>query len=138
MGKTTKVARLRTVEGSGEQPLQRTHNLNIRGQKNRAINQQLAREKISNGKHIEEVCKCLLDLGRIEQNAKRVKKFDRNLQSKYMVRIGAIGKKMDGHLKLINKFLPDLKSSAIENEDGSNPIEEAAKTWAAALNRIPD
>jgi hypothetical protein len=58
----------------------------------------------------------------------------REEQAKYITETGIIKTKLDGHFKLLNKFLPDLRA-AETNDQGENPLAEAISSWAEALKK---
>ena len=106
-----------------------------RAKRNKRINQQLLREKIASQQHLSKINKIIEELMDINASAKRKKFFDKSDQAKALTRIGALRTALDGQFRLLAKYLPDLRSIALENEDGSNPLAAAAKAWAEALDR---
>ena len=80
-----------------------------RADENRAIRQEALREQLSKQKHVEhviEICTELNDLSiQLEQGEVARKKIV-----------------LDTKLKLINKYLPDLKNTEISNDGGGQLI----------------
>ena len=80
-----------------------------RADENRAIRQEALREQLSKQKHVEhviEICTELNDLSiQLEQGEVARKKIV-----------------LDTKLKLINKYLPDLKNTEISNDGGGELI----------------
>lgn len=78
--------------------------------KNRKVRQEALREQLSNGKHVDHV----IDI------AKKLKDQHLELDTSH---IAALKASADIKLKLINKYIPDLK--AVEHsQDPENPITE--------------
>lgn len=76
-----------------------------RADENRRIRQEALREQLSNQGHVQHV----IDLVRkVEALA------DQEEGEPSAARIGAYRTAIDGRMKLINKFLPDLKASEID------------------------
>lgn len=80
-----------------------------REQSNRRIRQEALREQLSKQKHIEHV----LDiLKKVEEPATPLEPVD--VQRYKLI--------VDTKLKLINKYLPDLKSVEVVDEDGNDAL----------------
>ena len=76
-----------------------------RAQQNRAIRQEALREQLSTQKHVEHVIDICKELNELSQE------FDTTqIQRKKIV--------IDTKLKLINKYLPDLKATEITGDGG--------------------
>ena len=83
-----------------------------RAQANRKIRQDALREQLSQGKHVEHVIDIANNLSNVEEK----------LEATEVVRLKAAA---DIKLKLINKYLPDLKAVEITHEDDEDapPVE---------------
>ena len=74
---------------------------------NKAVRQEALREQLSKQKHVE---KAVDIIGKLTD-------LDNEMDS---IEVQRLGKAMDGHFKLINKYLPELKASELSmvDEDG--------------------
>jgi len=85
--------------------------------KNRAIRQEALREQLSNQKHVEHVVEILNEIQDLQRD------LDANDLARYKVAI-------DTKLKLIGKYLPDLKSvEHTGDEDAPIAIAAYEITW---------
>ena len=85
--------------------------------KNRAIRQEALREQLSNQKHVEHVVEMLNEIQDLQRD------LDANDLARYKVAI-------DTKLKLIGKYLPDLKSvEHTGDEDAPIAIAAYEITW---------
>ena len=85
--------------------------------KNRAIRQEARREQLSNQKHVEHVVEMLEEIKDLQRD------LDANDLARYKVAI-------DTKLKLIGKYLPDLKSvEHTGDEDAPIAIAAYEITW---------
>ena len=85
--------------------------------KNRAIRQEALREQLSNQKHVEHVVEMLNEIQDLQRD------LDANDLARYKVAI-------DTKLKLIGKYLPDLKSvEHTGDEDAPIAISAYEITW---------
>jgi len=85
--------------------------------KNRAIRQEALREQLSNQKHVEHVVEMLEEIKDLQRD------LDSNDLARYKVAI-------DTKLKLIGKYLPDLKSvEHTGDEDAPIAIAAYEITW---------
>jgi hypothetical protein len=85
--------------------------------KNRAIRQEALREQLSNQKHVEHVVEMLEEIKDLQRD------LDANDLARYKVAI-------DTKLKLIGKYLPDLKSvEHTGDEDAPIAIAAYEITW---------
>ena len=83
-----------------------------RAQTNRKIRQDSLREQLANQKHIEQGV----------ESIKKLEELDTEMDSVSVSRIkGAI----DSRIKLVSKYLPDLKSIELSGDE-ENPIQIAA------------
>ena len=85
-----------------------TNGLNAKD-KNRRLRQEALREQLAQQKHIEHVISILGEV-----NDLNVEMDSLILQRKKMV--------VENKLKLINKYLPDLKSVELVDEDGNDAL----------------
>lgn len=76
-----------------------------RANANRKIRQDALREQLANGKHLEHV----IDL------SDKLADLDKELDSNKVQRLKAA---IDAKMKLVNKYLPELKATEITGEDG--------------------
>ena len=105
-----------------------------RAKMNKAINQDALRQKIAAGNHHHHIIKTLDEVSKLHDEVKKKKILDKGEQAAYMTRLGALKTKLDGQFKLLNKYLPDLRSIDFKDDSGNNPLAEAAKAWAMALS----
>ena len=107
--------------------------------KNKAINQSALRERLVSNGHLGRAVR-ILDLmaDLAEEMRTRETPLIQGEQARYMIRQTALSRELDGHLRLINKFLPDLRALAIQDTTDGNPFDQAARLWAAALDSEPD
>jgi len=75
--------------------------------KNRAIRQEALREQLSKQKHIEQV-------------VKNIKKFEEQGAAMEPQEVQSLKVATDTRLKLISKYLPDLKSTELTGEGGGD------------------
>jgi hypothetical protein len=94
-----------------------------RAQKNRGLRQEALREQLSNQKHVEQVVK---NINKIDKLA-CLKIDDFNDAEEYLAEVQASKDKVqilkvaiESRLKLVNKYLPDLKSTEISGPDGGD------------------
>jgi len=80
-----------------------------RAQQNRRIRQEALREQLANGGHLQHV----IDL------ASKLADLDTNLEPNEVQRLKAA---IDAKMKLVNKYLPELKATELTGEDGG-PIQ---------------
>jgi phage gp36-like protein len=80
--------------------------------KNRTIRQEALREQLSKQKHVEHVIEIAGKL------ADETQEIDANMSARYKIVI-------DTKLKLINKYLPDLKSTELTGEGGGSILTDA-------------
>ena len=73
--------------------------------KNRAIRQEALRDQLSNQGHVQHI----IDI--VEKLSDETNEIDANMVARYKVAV-------DTKLKLINKYLPDLKSTELTGEGG--------------------
>lgn len=73
--------------------------------KNRAIRQEALREQLSKQKHVEQVIK-------------NIKKLEKEGAAMETSELSALKTAIDSRLKLVNKYLPDLKSTELTGEGG--------------------
>lgn len=126
----TKKEIARTLGPVAEGPLAR------RAAVNRAINQKLLREQISAGQHHVHIVKALDEVAKLRQDISKKKKMTKEEQAAFLSKLQALKVSMDGHFRLLNKYLPDLRSMEFREGDGeTNPFASAAKAWAEALSR---
>ena len=80
-----------------------------RAQANRAIRQEALREQLSNGKHLDHVIAMANQLADLEaeMDAGEVMRLDKAISAK---------------MRLVNKYLPDLKAMEVTGEDGGPVI----------------
>ena len=107
---------------------------------NKMSNQTLMRERLATQGHELGVLDCIVKLTTMETTVTKKAKagLTREEQSYYIVRTGILKTKLDAHFKMISKFLPDLRSLEFKEGEGQNPLAQAAKAWAEALNKKPD
>lgn len=74
-----------------------------RAQLNRKVRQEALRDQLSNQKHIEKVI----------ENLEKLANLADDLDATQVQRLKSAN---DGHLKLINKYLPDLKMTEITGD----------------------
>lgn len=91
-----------------------------RAQKNRAVRQEALREQLSSQKLLEHV----LDLSR--KMADPVQDIPSEMVTRYKIAI-------DTNLKLVNKYLPDLKATEITGE-GGEPVSVQLVNYADSDN----
>ncbi len=115
-------------------PKEESH-LAVRKRKNQEINQRLLREKIAAGNHHHHILTSIEELGKLDAEVKEIKNMDKPQQAKYMTRLAFLKTKLDAQFKLLNKYLPDLRSLEFRDEEGENPFASAAKAWAEALQK---
>lgn len=109
---------------------------NKRAVLNKRINQQAMRDRLQKQGHISEVIRCIKELDQMDANLKKRRKALTDAeQKKIMLRTGILTKAIDSRMKLISKYLPDLRSINFEDEDGGNPLETAISAWAKALTQ---
>jgi len=106
-----------------------------RSAKNKKINQVLLRQKIAAGNHHAHILKSIDELDKLDAEVKKIKCMTREDQAKYMTRLGFLKTKIDAQFKLLNKYLPDLRSLEFKESDEGNPFVTAAKAWAEALSK---
>lgn len=107
-----------------------------RAMRNKALNQQVIRERLANQGHVSEVIRCIKELDKMESNLKRRKtKLRDDEVQKIMMRTGILTKAIQARMKLISKYLPDLRSIDFQDKDGDNPFAKAAKAWVEALEK---
>jgi hypothetical protein len=58
-------------------------------------------------------------------------------QALYMTQIATLKTKIDARFKLLNKYLPDLRSMEFRDGEDGNPFATAAVAWAEALKQGP-
>ena len=104
---------------------------------NKKLNQQALREKLSTANHIGRIGTCLKRLEAINAQVARKQGLEREEQAKYITEVGVLKTRLDAHFKLLNKFLPDLRSIDFQTEDGENPLEAAISAWSRALPKGP-
>ena len=80
--------------------------------KNKAVRQEALREQLSKGKHVDHVIEI----------AKKLNDQHLTLETSH---IAALKASADIKLKLINKYVPDLKSMEL-SQDPENPIGESS------------
>lgn len=110
-----------------------------RSQKNKLINQQQMRERVAAQGHLGGIVFCLKRFATIAENA-RIRKtaMTPGDRDKYSLQMKALDSRIAGHFKMLNKFLPDLKSLALETNEGDDLLASAARAWAKALEVEPD
>lgn len=108
---------------------------NQRAKRNKEINQRNLREKIAAGQHHSKIVMTIDELGKLDSEIKKIKvgDFTREHQAKYMTRLGALRTRLDAQFKLLNKYLPDLRSIEFREGEEGNPFATAAAAWASAL-----
>jgi hypothetical protein len=90
--------------------------------KNRAIRQEALREQLSKQKHIEQVVKNII-------------KMEQQSASMEATELQAIRAATETRLKLVNKYLPDLKSTEFTGEGGGAiAIAEVVRTIVDPTN----
>jgi len=75
--------------------------------KNRAIRQEALREQLSKQKHLEQVVGI-------------AKKINEQAATLDATELNALKSAADLHLKIVNKYLPDLKSTELTGEGGGD------------------
>ena len=90
--------------------------------KNRRVRQEALREQLSKGKHVEHV----IDI------ARKLYEPETALETIDVQRLKAAA---DIKLKLINKYIPDLKAVELSDPDGNNPLTGIASILQAALDK---
>lgn len=90
-----------------------------RAQENRAIRQDSLREQLSQQKHIEKVVDNIGEIEKLDFFQKGDNnEIDYKLCQANKFRLDALKTANEQRLKLINKYLPDLKSTEITSEGG--------------------
>lgn len=103
--------------------------------KNKAINQAHLREAIAAGNHHHSITRTLDKVDKLYENlTARKTPMTREDQAKFMSQLAALKVKLDSQFKLLNKYLPDLRSIEFKEGEGANPLAQAAEAWAKALN----
>lgn len=106
-----------------------------RAQYNKKVNQQQHREKIAAAGHLGRVQVCLKRLEVMGSQVSGLRGMTREQQAKYITETGMIKTRLDAHFKMINKFLPDIRTIDFRNEEGDNPLSAAIEAWSKALNQ---
>lgn len=134
--KTTNPRRLRS-KALAKKTVKSKHTgtLAARREYNQKINQELLRETIASASHHTKIVKMMAELYEINSEVRMLHMLDKEDQAAYMVRIGTIKTIMDAQFKLLNKYLPDLRTLEFREGDEGNPLATAAAVWAAALNK---
>lgn len=110
-----------------------------RAAKNKLVNQQQMREKIAARGHLTQAVQAIRKLTALEVNVQQHRTpLTPDEITKITLRTGILKTAFEAHMKMVNKFLPDLRSVNFESPDGSNPLEAAARAWALALEQDPD
>lgn len=108
-----------------------------RAMANKAINQQALREKIANSKVITKIFKLIQREEVIRKNLAKRKFLTPGEQAKHVQELNVIKSQKDSLFKLLNKFLPDLRSINFEDADGNNPLAVVLTAWSEALDQEP-
>ena len=91
-----------------------------RGQENRRIRQEALREQLANQGHIQQVI----------VNVKKIESLDPTGGNDTTVELNILKTATELRLKLVNKYLPDLKATELTGEAGA-PISVAdMSTWS--------
>ena len=91
-----------------------------RGQENRRIRQKALREQLANQGHIQQVI----------VNVKKIESLDPTGGNDTTVELNILKTATELRLKLVNKYLPDLKATELTGEAGA-PISVAdMSTWS--------
>lgn len=109
--------------------------LKHRGTINKAVNQKALREKLGAANHIGKIGLCLKRLEAMSEYTAKRRVLDRGEQAKLITETGILKTRLDSHFRLLNKYLPDLRSIDFQNEDGNNPLEAAMIAWSRALDQ---
>ena len=110
-------------------------NQSKRAAQNKLLNQKSLRNKLAAAGHVGQIGVCLKRLQTISTEVARKKYLEREEQAKYIVETGVLKTRLEAHFKILNKFLPDLRSVDFQNEEGGNPLEAAISAWSEALNK---
>lgn len=105
-----------------------------RGAKNRSLNQAQLREKLAASGHVGRIDLCLKRLEAISDAMKKKQFMEREEQAKTMTEIAVIKTRLDSHFKMLNKYLPDLRSAELD-DDGESPLTAAIEAWAKAVRK---
>ena len=103
---------------------------------NRRINQQVLREAIAAGNHHAKILKTLDEVNDLYESIRKRRSMTREEQAAFLSKLQTLKVKMDGQFRLLNKYLPDLRSLEFrEGEGETNPFAAAARAWAEALSK---
>ena len=92
-----------------------------RAQQNRAIRQEALREQLSHQKHIEKVVDNIVEMEKLDFFKKGDDgEIDYKVAQSTKFRLDALRTANEQRLKLINKYLPDLKNTEITGEGGGS------------------
>lgn len=91
-----------------------------RAQENRAIRQEALREQLSSQKHVEKVVENIQEIEKLDffQKGEDSNDIDYKLCQANKFRMDALKTANEQRLKLINKYLPDLKAMELTGEGG--------------------
>lgn len=91
-----------------------------RAQENRAIRQEALREQLSKQKHVEKVVENIQEIEKLDffQKGEGSDEIDYKLCQANKFRMDALKTASEQRLKLINKYLPDLKAMELTGEGG--------------------
>jgi len=105
-----------------------------RRDRNKAINQQLLREKMAAGGHLSRLGVLSRRLGTISGKVAKRRFMNQDERGAVALEVSVLNAEANLHLKQINKYLPDLRASET-NDEGDNPLADAIKSWAEALDK---
>lgn len=92
-----------------------------RAQQNRAVRQEALREQLSGQKHIEKVIDNIKEMEKLDFHKKGDdNEIDYKHSQANKFKLDALKTANEQRLKLVNKYLPDLKSTEVTGEGGSS------------------
>jgi hypothetical protein len=88
---------------------------------NNRLRQEDLRKKISQSKQLSALLCCLEAIGEIDNGLKTKQKLSTEERALHMTRLAALKSKMEGHMRLLKKILPDMQSTPVTWSDDDLP-----------------
>lgn len=106
-----------------------------RAKKNREINQVELRAALAAGQHHVNIVSTVQQIDTLFNGISKRKFMEKEEQAAFMSKLAALRIKGEFQLRLLGKYLPDLRSVDVGTGGPDAPLSHALAAWAQALDR---